>query len=73
VDGASLELVVALAEFDKGLRLLALYALETIEVAVRVTVAHHLGRFDPQAHLNPKLFCAQRGGAPCAAVEPHHA
>ncbi len=69
VDGASLALVVALAEFDKGLRLLALYALETIEVAVRVTVAHHLGRLDPQAHLNPKFLDGRftqpgRWGAP---------
>lgn len=69
VEGASLELVVALAEFDKRLRLLALYAIETIEVAVRVAVAHHLGRFDPEAHLKPKLLDGRftqpgRGGAP---------
>lgn len=53
---ASFELVQALAEFDKRLRLLALYAIETIELAVRVAIAHHLGRLDPEAHLNPKLL-----------------
>lgn len=54
--GASFELVAALAEFDKQLRLLALYAIESVELAVRVAVAHHLGRFDPEAHLKPKCL-----------------
>ena len=56
VEGASLELVVRLADFDKQLRLLALYALETIEVSVRVSVAHHLGRLKADAHQHPSLL-----------------
>ena len=54
--GASFELVTALAEFDKRMRLLALYAIETIEIAVRVAVAYRLGRLDPLAHRQAKLF-----------------
>ena len=42
--------------FDKKLRLLALDALERIELAVRVDVAHLLGKYDPYAHENPDLF-----------------
>ncbi len=55
-EGASIELVLALAEFDKRLRLLALYALESTELAVRVALAHHLGKLDAEAHLNPRLL-----------------
>lgn len=54
--GASFELVHALAEFDKRLRLLCLYAVESVELAVRVAIAHHLGRFDPEAHLHQRLL-----------------
>lgn len=45
--------VVRLYVFDKKLRLLALDALERIEMAVRVDVAHLLGQRDPCAHENP--------------------
>ncbi|MGR7921232.1 Abi family protein [Zobellella denitrificans] len=45
--------VVQLYIFDKKLRLLALDALERIEMAVRVDIAHCLGRLDPHAHENP--------------------
>lgn len=45
--------VVRLYVFDKKLRLLALDALERIEMAVRVDVAHLLGQRDPRAHENP--------------------
>lgn len=45
--------VVNLYVFDKKLRLLALDALERIEMAVRVDVAHLLGEKDPCAHENP--------------------
>lgn len=70
-DGASFELVMALAEFDKRLRLLLLYAIESVELAVRVAVAHHLGKFDPEAHLNPQLMDGRftrpkRAGQPSA-------
>lgn len=56
MDGATLELVVRLADFDKRLRLLALDALESVEVAVRVAIAQRLGRLDAQAHLQPALL-----------------
>jgi len=48
--------VVRLYVFDKRLRLLALDALERIEMAVRVDVAHLLGQRDPSAHENPACF-----------------
>ncbi|NNM60042.1 MAG: abortive phage resistance protein [Legionellales bacterium] len=47
------EEVVKLYVFDKKLRLLALDALERIEMAIRVDVAHLLGKKDPCAHENP--------------------
>lgn len=50
------EHVVQLYVFDKKLRLLAMDALERIEMAVRVDVAHLLGRIDPAAHENPDCF-----------------
>lgn len=53
VDGTRFEDVVHLYVFDKKLRLLALDALERIELAVRVDVAHLLGQQDPLAHENP--------------------
>lgn len=51
--GSRFEDVVRLYVFDKKLRLLALDALERIEMAVRVDVAHRLGQRDPRAHENP--------------------
>lgn len=45
--------VVKLYVFDKRLRLLALDALERIEMAIRVDVAHLLGEQDTCAHENP--------------------
>ena len=45
--------VVKLYVFDKRLRLLALDALERIEMAIRVDVAHLLGEQDACAHENP--------------------
>ena len=53
VTGSRFEDVVRLYVFDKKLRLLALDALERIEMAVRVDVAHLLGQRDPLAHENP--------------------
>lgn len=69
VDGATFELVTELAEFDKRLRLLAMSALETIEVALRVAVAHRLGRVNVEAHRCPDLLDGRfaspsRGGGP---------
>ncbi len=51
--GSRFEDVVRLYVFDKKLRLLALDALERIEMSVRVEVAHLLGQRDPFAHENP--------------------
>ena len=45
--------VVRLYVFDKKLRLLALDALERIEMAVRVDIAHLLGKRHPGAHESP--------------------
>ncbi|MDR0780413.1 MAG: Abi family protein [Pseudomonadales bacterium] len=53
VTGSRFEDVVRLYVFDKKLRLLALDALERIEMAVRVDVAHLLGKRDARAHENP--------------------
>jgi len=53
VAGSRFESVARLYVFDKKLRLLALDALERIEMAVRVDVAHLLGQRDPLAHENP--------------------
>lgn len=47
---------VQLYVFDKKLRLLALDALERIELAVRVDIAHLLGEQDTYAHENPAMF-----------------
>ena len=48
--------VVKLYVFDKKLRLLAMDALERIEMSVRVDIAHRLGQADPYAHENPKCL-----------------
>jgi len=53
VEDSCFEDVVRLYVFDKKLRLLALDALERIEMAVRVDVAHTLGKRDPLAHKKP--------------------
>ena len=47
---------VKLYVFDKRLRLLALDALERIELALRVDVSHLLGKTDVCGHENPDLF-----------------
>lgn len=48
--------VVDLYVFDKRLRLLVLDALERVEIALRVDISHHLGRYDRFAYLRPELF-----------------
>lgn len=42
--------------FDKKLRQLALDALERVEVALRVSIAHRLGRYDALAHTDKSRF-----------------
>jgi abortive infection bacteriophage resistance protein len=53
IPGSHFEDAVRLYVFDKKLRLLALDALERIEMALRVDIAHLLGKLDPLAHENP--------------------
>ncbi|MBO9688335.1 MAG: Abi family protein [Mitsuaria chitosanitabida] len=54
--GASFELMVALSEFDKALRLLVLHGLEIIEIAVRAAVVERLGKLDVEGHRNPNVL-----------------
>ena len=56
IEGSHFEDAVKLYVFDKKLRLLALDALERIELAVRVDIAHLLGEQDIHAHENADLF-----------------
>lgn len=56
IQGASFEQAVHLYVFDKKLRLLMMDALERIEIAFRVEIAHLLGEKDPFAYLKPELF-----------------
>lgn len=56
INDSRFENVVRLYVFDAKLRLLALDALERIELAVRVDVAHLLGKHDPCAHKNPNCL-----------------
>jgi len=54
--GVTFQHAVQLYVFDKQLRLLALDALERIEIALRVDLSHTLGRLDQFAYLKPELF-----------------
>lgn len=54
--GSTFEDAVALYIFDRKLRLLAMEALERIERAIRVDVAHLLGKLDCFAQYDPALF-----------------
>ncbi|MGF1548710.1 MAG: Abi family protein [Thiotrichales bacterium] len=54
--GAAFESAVRLYVFDKKLRLLAMDALERIEIALRVDISHTLGASDRFGYLDPALF-----------------
>lgn len=54
--GSRFDDLIKLYVFDKKLRLLALDALERIEMALRVDIAHLLGERDACAHENPACF-----------------
>ncbi|MBN4053381.1 Abi family protein [Haliea sp. AH-315-K21] len=56
IENSHFEDAVKLYVFDKKLRMLAVDALERIELAVRVDIAHLLGEYDTHAHENPALF-----------------
>lgn len=54
--GASFQNAVDLYVFDKQLRMIAMDALERIEVAMRADISHTLGKSDTFAYLKPELF-----------------
>lgn len=56
IEGSHFRDIVQLYVFDKKLRLLALDALERIEMALRVDIAHLLGEKDIHAHENPQCL-----------------
>ncbi len=58
--GAEFRHAVDLYLFDKQLRLLFLDAVERVEVALRVDLAHALGKRDPFAHRSPAFLDAHR-------------
>lgn len=61
--GAEFRHAVDLYLFDKQLRLLFLDAIERIEVALRVDLAHALGKRDPFAHRSSKFLDPKRAAA----------
>ncbi|WP_240149402.1 Abi family protein [Asaia sp. As-1742] len=65
--GAEFRHAVDLYVFDKKLRLIFLDALERIEVALRVDLAHALGRRNPWAHRDSVYLDSNR-----ADMVPHH-
>lgn len=58
--------------FDKTLRLLALDALERIEIAVRTDISLLLGQRDPWAHRNPRLLHGTFARRPEAGGRTRH-
>lgn len=54
--GTTFQNAVDLYVFDKKLRLLALDALERIEIALRVDISHGLGKHEKFAYLRPERF-----------------
>lgn len=62
--GAEFRHAVDLYLFDKQLRLLFLDAIERIEVALRVDLAHALGKRDPCAHRSSAFLDPNRANAP---------
>ena len=61
--GATFQDAVDLYVFDKQLRLLALDALERIEIALRVDIGHYLGGLHPFAHTKPDLLRREFSGS----------
>lgn len=53
---ATFQNTVELYVFDKQLRMLVMDAIERIEIALRVSVAHLLGHYDKFAYLDSNLF-----------------
>lgn len=65
VPGTRLADVIALSDFDERLRTTVFDALAPVELSVRASLGHALGRLDPCAHLRPDLLgaLARSGGA----------
>jgi len=59
--GATFHGAVDLYVFDKQLRLLAMVALERIEIALRADISHVLGRLDKFAYMKPEQFHVEFG------------
>jgi abortive infection bacteriophage resistance protein len=55
-DGACFKDVIALYVFDKKLRLLVMDAIERIEIALRVDIAHLLGQYSSISYLDKTNF-----------------
>jgi len=53
IHGTSFNDVIQLYKFDRDLKRILLSPIEQIEIAVRTSIAYHLGEQDPYAHLNP--------------------
>ncbi len=72
--GTRFEDAVALYVFDKKLRLLAMDALERIEIALRVDMSHLLGERDPVAYIRPDCFHESFGRTidPATGLSRHH-
>lgn len=69
IDGATFKEATDLYTFDSRLRLIALDALERLEVSLRTEVALTLGKYGPKAHLDVSFFnrsfvSANKIGAP---------
>lgn len=69
--GTRFEDAVALYVFDKRLRLLMSDAIERIEVALRVDIAHTLGARDLWAHRDPRFLDPKRAVAANKAGTKH--
>ncbi|MFD5869257.1 Abi family protein [Corynebacterium sp. NPDC060344] len=66
--GTSLAQVVTIYEFDRGLRLLAMDALERVEIALRFHIGHTLGNRGPFAHTD--IGCLSAEFTSCTDVGP---
>lgn len=69
--GTSFERVLELYDFDRKLKLLALDAIERIEVVMRMRIGHTLGRHGAFAHTDPAALSAEFTGIATPAPPAH--
>lgn len=62
--GATIDQVVSLHDFDSRLARTLLHGLQTVELGLRVLVAHTLGKNDRFGHLNPASLNSHACGLP---------